>query len=64
LSIVRMRRGCLPGMIVLCPTRKLARQVEEELSIVCKLLGLFLALFHGGVLHKPQVRLIILMLFI
>ena len=27
---VRMRRGRLPIMIVLCPTMELARQVEEE----------------------------------
>jgi hypothetical protein len=43
-----MRRGCLLGMIVLCPTRKLARQVEEELSILCKPLGLFSVIFQGN----------------
>ncbi|KAL3774193.1 hypothetical protein ACHAW5_000171 [Stephanodiscus triporus] len=53
---VRMRRGRLPGMIVLCPTRELAKQVEEELGIVCKSLGLFSALFHGGVSYEPQAR--------
>mmetsp|Transcript_14706 Transcript_14706/g.28082 ORF Transcript_14706/g.28082 Transcript_14706/m.28082 type:complete len:914 (+) Transcript_14706:164-2905(+) len=51
---VRMRRGRLPSMIVMCPTRELARQVEEELSGVCKPLGLFSALFHGGVSYGPQ----------
>jgi superfamily II DNA/RNA helicase len=42
-------------MIVLCPTRELARQVEEELSAVCKPLGLFSAVFHGGVSYDGQV---------
>lgn len=53
---MRMKRGRLPGMIVMCPTRELARQVEEELSVVCKPLGLFSAVFHGGVSYEPQVR--------
>ncbi|KAL3768930.1 hypothetical protein ACHAWU_005833 [Discostella pseudostelligera] len=53
---IRMRRGRLPSMIVLCPTRELARQVEEELSAVCKPLGLFSAVFHGGVSYDGQAR--------
>eukprot|EP00571_Detonula_confervacea_P011516 CAMPEP_0172306568 /NCGR_PEP_ID=MMETSP1058-20130122/7616_1 /TAXON_ID=83371 /ORGANISM="Detonula confervacea, Strain CCMP 353" /LENGTH=876 /DNA_ID=CAMNT_0013018497 /DNA_START=120 /DNA_END=2750 /DNA_ORIENTATION=+ len=53
---LRMKRGRLPSMIVLCPTRELARQVEEELALVCKPLGLFSALFHGGVSYEPQSR--------
>ena len=52
---IRMRRGRLPSMIVLCPTRELARQVGEELSAVCKPLGLFSTVFHGGVSYDPQV---------
>ena len=52
---VRMRRGRLPSMIVLCPTRELARQVEDELSAICKPLGLFSAVFHGGVSYEGQV---------
>lgn len=52
---IRMRRGRLPSMIVLCPTRELARQVGEELSAVCKPLGLFATVFHGGVSYDPQV---------
>jgi superfamily II DNA/RNA helicase len=51
----RMRKGRLPSMIVLCPTRELARQVEDELSAVCKPLGLFSSCFHGGVSYYPQV---------
>ena len=53
---IRMRRGRLPSMIVLCPTRELARQVAEELMGVCKPLGLFSQVFHGGVSYDPQAR--------
>ena len=52
---VKMRPGRLPGMIVLCPTRELARQVSEELDTVCKELGLYSTVFHGGVSYGPQV---------
>jgi len=51
---IRMKRGRLPSMIVLCPTRELARQVGDELSSVCKPLGLFATVFHGGVSYGPQ----------
>ena len=50
----RVRRGRPVSMIVLCPTRELARQVEEELASIAKPLGLFTALFHGGVSYGPQ----------
>lgn len=53
---VRMRRGRLPSMIVLCPTRELAKQVGQELMDVCKPLGLFATVFHGGVSYDPQSR--------
>ena len=53
---IRMRKGRLPGIIVLCPTRELARQVSEELMSVCKPLGLYSAVFHGGVSYDPQAR--------
>ena len=52
---IRVQRGRLPSMIVLCPTRELARQVEGELMEVCKPLGLFTQVFHGGVSYDPQV---------
>ena len=52
---VRMSKGRLPSMIVLCPTRELARQVGEELDAICKPLGLFSTVFHGGVSYDPQV---------
>jgi len=50
------RRGRLPSMIVLCPTRELARQVQDELSMVARPLGLFTTVFHGGVSYDPQAR--------
>ncbi|GMI42109.1 hypothetical protein TeGR_g8745, partial [Tetraparma gracilis] len=52
----RSPRGRLPAMIVLAPTRELARQVQEELSLVAKPLDLDVALFHGGVSYDPQAR--------
>lgn len=52
---VRMKTGRLPSMIVLCPTRELAKQVEEELALVCRPLGLHSTVFHGGVSYDPQV---------
>jgi ATP-dependent RNA helicase DDX21 len=52
----RMRRGRPVSMLALCPTRELARQVQEELAHACRPLGLDTALFHGGVSYEPQVR--------
>lgn len=52
----RMVRGRPVSMIVLCPTRELARQVQEELAGICRPLGLFTEVFHGGVSYDPQVR--------
>lgn len=51
-----MTRGRSASMIILCPTRELARQVQVELSIVAKPLGLFVEVFHGGVSYDPQAR--------
>jgi ATP-dependent RNA helicase DDX21 len=51
----RMKRGRSVLMVVLCPTRELARQVQEELSeVVGRPLGLFVEVFHGGVSYGPQ----------
>jgi ATP-dependent RNA helicase DDX21 len=56
---IRMKRGRLPSMLVMCPTRELARQVEGELSEICRPLGLYTQVFHGGVSYDPQVREIV-----
>eukprot|EP00520_Triparma_pacifica_P009176 CAMPEP_0118644434 /NCGR_PEP_ID=MMETSP0785-20121206/6946_1 /TAXON_ID=91992 /ORGANISM="Bolidomonas pacifica, Strain CCMP 1866" /LENGTH=763 /DNA_ID=CAMNT_0006536211 /DNA_START=168 /DNA_END=2459 /DNA_ORIENTATION=+ len=52
----RAMRGRKPSMIVLAPTRELARQVAEELTEIGKPLNLDVALFHGGVSYDPQTR--------
>ena len=52
----RMARGRPVSMLVLCPTRELARQVQEELSAIARPLGLYSDVFHGGVSYEPQVR--------
>ena len=41
-------------MILLCPTRELSRQVQEELNAVARPLGLSTMVFHGGVSYNPQ----------
>lgn len=51
----RMAFGRPVSMVVLCPTRELARQVQEELAAVARPLGLFTDVFHGGVSYGPQV---------
>jgi len=54
----RMKRGRLPSMLVLCPTRELARQVQDELAYIAERppMGLNTAVFHGGVSYDPQER--------
>lgn len=52
----RRKRGRKVSMIVLCPTRELARQVEAEISEVARPMGLFTTCFHGGVSYDPQTR--------
>ena len=51
-----LRRGRKVSMVILCPTRELARQVQEELAEVARPLGLFSEVFHGGVSYDPQAR--------
>ena len=53
----RRQRGRGVSMIVLCPTRELARQVEGELQSIARPLNLFTTCFHGGVSYDPQVRI-------
>ena len=45
-------------MIVLCPTREIAQQVQEELNgVACpRTLGISTMVFHGGVLRDTQTR--------
>lgn len=50
----RMRRGRLVSMIILCPTRELARQVADELREVARPMKLHVECFHGGVSYGPQ----------
>ena len=52
----RMRKGRKVSMVVLCPTRELARQVQDELRNVSRPLNLFVEVFHGGVSYEPQSR--------
>jgi len=52
----RLARGRPVSMLVLCPTRELARQVQEELAAVARPLGLSVDVFHGGVSYDPQSR--------
>lgn len=52
----RRRRGRNVSMIVLCPTRELARQVEAETAEIARPMGLFTTVFHGGVSYDPQSR--------
>lgn len=52
----RLRRGRKTSMIIMCPTRELARQVQEELKHAARPLGLFVEVFHGGVSYDPQAR--------
>lgn len=51
----RRKRGRKVGMIVLCPTRELARQVNDEISQIAKPFNLYTTVFHGGVSYDPQV---------
>lgn len=50
----RMRAGRSPSMLVLCPTRELARQVSDELSMMISPFSLSSHVFHGGVSYDPQ----------
>ena len=52
----RMQRGRGVSMIVLCPTRELARQVGDEIREVARPLQLNVECFHGGVSYGPQAK--------
>ena len=57
-SYGKRKRGRNVSMIALCPTRELARQVEDEIAQIARPLGLFTTVFHGGVSYDPQVSYI------
>jgi len=50
------RRGRGPAILCLAPTRELAKQVEQELALLCQPHGFATACFHGGVSYVPQER--------
>lgn len=52
----RRRQGRNTSMLILCPTRELSRQVEEELREIAHPLALVTSVFHGGVSYEPQNR--------
>jgi len=51
-----LKRGRRVSMIVLCPTRELARQTQQELGRVAKPFDISIEVFHGGVSYEPQSR--------
>ncbi len=48
------RRGRGPAMLVLTPTRELAKQVHDELKYLADTHGFSTTCFHGGVSYGPQ----------
>ncbi|CAM9605684.1 unnamed protein product, partial [Phaeothamnion confervicola] len=53
-SVIRRASGRGPRMLIICPTRELARQVSEELVLLARPHGLAVDCFHGGVAYGPQ----------
>ena len=51
-------RGRRPRMLVLAPTRELAKQVAETVELVARPHRLQVATFHGGVPYPPQQRVL------
>jgi ATP-dependent RNA helicase DDX21 len=50
------KRGRKPVVIILAPTRELAKQCEDQLSRVGKPLGLWIRTIYGGVSYDRQMR--------
>jgi len=48
------KRGRGPAMLVLAPTRELAKQVHDELNVLASVHGFSTTCFHGGVSYGPQ----------
>jgi len=55
-GLYKQTRGQGPAIVVLAPTRELAKQVETELSSLSAVHGLRTTCFHGGVSYVPQER--------
>jgi ATP-dependent RNA helicase DDX21 len=51
---MQLTRGRAPRMLVMAPTRELARQVNEEVGNVARAHRLSSAVFHGGAAYGPQ----------
>ena len=53
-GVHELRRGRGPRLLVMAPTRELARQVNDELTQLARPHRLFTAVFHGGSAYGPQ----------
>ena len=49
-----LNRGRSPRMLVMAPTRELARQVEGEINALARPHFLSTTVFHGGPAYGPQ----------
>jgi len=54
----RKERGRKPAIVVLAPTRELARQVAETFELLARPERFSVATFHGGVPYGPQQRVL------
>eukprot|EP00820_Chromera_velia_P013787 Cvel_24213.t1-p1 / transcript=Cvel_24213.t1 / gene=Cvel_24213 / organism=Chromera_velia_CCMP2878 / gene_product=Nucleolar RNA helicase 2, putative / transcript_product=Nucleolar RNA helicase 2, putative / location=Cvel_scaffold2588:1-9247(-) / protein_length=770 / sequence_SO=supercontig / SO=protein_coding / is_pseudo=false len=54
--VEKMGAGCqsMPRMLIIEPTRELAKQVEDELAKICRPHGLRVACLYGGTPFGPQ----------
>lgn len=53
---MKNKRGRKPVVIILAPTRELAKQCEDQLARVGKPLGLWIRTIYGGVSYDRQMR--------
>jgi len=49
-------RGRTPAVLILAPTRELAKQVEDQLAHISRPLGLWIRTIYGGVSYDKQIR--------
>ncbi|KAM3572189.1 hypothetical protein VYU27_005815, partial [Nannochloropsis oceanica] len=49
-------RGRAPSVIILAPTRELAKQCDDQLSRIGRPLGLWIRTIYGGVPYERQIR--------